>query len=73
MIVAAANRAGKEGRMSFWGGSFVCDQFGRVLARADEREQVLLATCDLSLGRQVEEGWGFLRNRKPATYRKLTT
>jgi agmatine deiminase len=71
MIVAAANRAGREGRMSFWGGSFVCDQFGRVLAKADEREQVLLATCDLRLGRQVEEGWGFLRNRKPATYRKL--
>ncbi len=73
MIVAAVNRVGREGRMSFWGGSFVCDQFGRVLARADEREQVLLATCDLGLGRQVEEGWGFLRNRKPATYRKLTT
>jgi agmatine deiminase len=73
MIVAAVNRVGREGRMSFWGGSFVCDQFGRVLARADEREQVLLATCDLGLGRKVEEGWGFLRNRKPATYRKLTT
>src|SRR6267143_1268081 len=72
MIVAAVNRVGREGRMSFWGGSFVCDQFGRVLARADEREQVLLATCDLRLGKQVEEGWGFLRNRKPATYRKLT-
>lgn len=72
MVVAAANRVGKEGRMGFWGGSFVCDQFGKILARADDREQVLLATCDLKLGRQVEEGWGFLRNRKPATYRKLT-
>jgi predicted amidohydrolase len=71
MVVAAANRVGREGRMSFWGGSFVCDQFGKVLARADEREQVLFAWCDLELGRQVEEGWGFLRNRKPATYRKL--
>jgi predicted amidohydrolase len=71
MVVAAVNRVGREGRMSFWGGSFVCDQFGKVLARADDREQVLLASCDLELGRQVEEGWGFLRNRKPATYRKL--
>jgi predicted amidohydrolase len=71
MVVAAVNRVGREGRMSFWGGSFVCDQFGKVLARADDREQVLLATCDLELGRQVEEGWGFMRNRKPATYRKL--
>jgi agmatine deiminase len=73
MIVAAANRVGREGRMSFWGGSFVCDQFGRVLARADDREQVLMATCDLGLGTRVEEGWGFLRNRKPGTYRRLTT
>jgi predicted amidohydrolase len=73
MIVAAVNRVGREGRMSFWGGSFVCDQFGRVLARADEREQVLLATCDLGLASRVEEGWGFLRNRKPGTYRRLTT
>ena len=70
VVVAAVNRVGREGRMSFWGGSFVCDQFGKVLASADDREQVLLATCDLELGRQVEEGWGFLRNRRPATYRK---
>src|SRR5713226_3315767 len=61
VIVAAVNRVGREGRMSFWGGSFVFDQFGRVLARADEREQVLLAAFDLGLGRRVEEGWGFLR------------
>ena len=73
MIVAAVNRVGREGRMSFWGGSFACDQFGKLLARADDKEQVLLASCDLDLGRQVEEGWGFMRNRKPATYRKLTS
>ncbi len=73
MVVAAVNRVGREGRMSFWGGSFVCDQFGTVLARADEREQVLLAACDLELGRRVEEGWGFLRNRRPSTYRKLSS
>jgi len=73
MVVAAVNRVGREGRMSFWGGSFVCDQFGKVLARADDREQVILASCDLELGRRVEEGWGFLRNRRPETYRKLSS
>ncbi len=73
MVVAAVNRVGREGRMSFWGGSFVCDQFGTVLARADDRERVLVASCDLELGRQTEEGWGFLRNRKPATYRRLAS
>ena len=73
MVVAAVNRVGREGRMTFWGGSFVCDQFGTVLARADDKEQVILANCHLELGRQVEEGWGFMRNRKPATYRKLVS
>jgi predicted amidohydrolase len=73
MVVAAVNRVGREGRTSFWGGSFVCDQFGKVIARADDREQILLASCDLELGRQIEDGWGFLRNRRPATYRRLTS
>jgi predicted amidohydrolase len=73
MVVAAVNRVGREGRMTFWGGSFVSDQFGTVIARADDREQVLIANCDLTLGKKVEAGWGFLRNRKPATYKKLAT
>jgi agmatine deiminase len=73
MIVAAVNRVGREGRMSFWGRSFVCDQFGKVLAQADDGEQVLLAKCDLELGRQVERGWGFQKNRKPSTYRKVAS
>ena len=29
--VAAVNRVGEEGRLEFWGGSFVCDSFGKVL------------------------------------------
>ncbi|WP_292346402.1 nitrilase-related carbon-nitrogen hydrolase, partial [Methanoregula sp. PtaB.Bin085] len=32
--IAAVNRVGKEGDCSFFGGSFVCDAFGKVLARA---------------------------------------
>ncbi len=71
VVVAAVNRVGKEGRMSFWGGSFVYDQFGKILARAGSTEGVVVASCNLELGRQVEEGWGFLRNRRPETYRRL--
>ena len=71
MVVAAVNRVGREGKMTFWGGSFVCDQFGTVVARADSREQVVIARCNLDLATRVEEGWGFLRNRKPTTYGKL--
>jgi agmatine deiminase len=72
VVVCAANRVGVEGRTSFWGGSFVCDQFGKVLVRAGEEEGVYLATCDLSLQQAVEEGWGFLRGRRRGTYARIT-
>lgn len=72
LVIAAVNRVGREGEMKFWGGSFVYDQFGTLLAKADSTEQVLLASCDLGLGSDVERGWGFMRNRKPRTYGKIS-
>jgi agmatine deiminase len=70
--VAAVNRVGEEGNLLFWGGSFVADAFGKVIARAGEREEVIVADLDLSMNRRVREGWGFLRNRRPETYPILT-
>jgi agmatine deiminase len=71
VVVCAVNRVGVEGDMTFLVGSFVCDQFGKVLFRAGDREGVFVVKCNLSLGEEVEEGWGFLRNRKPTTYGRL--
>ena len=70
--VAAVNRAGQEGDLSFWGGSFAADAFGNVIARAGEGEEVLIADLDLSMNNRVREGWGFLKNRRPETYGILT-
>jgi len=71
MIVSAVNRTGREGEMKFWGGSFVYDQFGKLLARADTREEVLVVECDSSLAKVIEDGWRFMKNRKPKTYPKI--
>ena len=71
VVVCAVNRVGREGDSNFWGGSFVADQFGKVLLRADDDEGVHTVDCDLGLGRVVEEGWGFMRNRKPSSYRAI--
>ena len=71
LVVAAVNRVGTEEEMTFWGGSFVSDQFGKLLVRGDAKEGVLVASCDLRLGEDVERGWGFLRNRQPATYKRI--
>jgi predicted amidohydrolase len=68
IVVCAVNRVGVEGDTSFWGGSFVCDQFGKILFRGGEGEGVFLVDCDLSLAKTVEDGWGFMRNRKKRTY-----
>jgi N-carbamoylputrescine amidase len=73
IFVAAVNRVGKEGDLRFWGGSFVADPFGEVVARASRsREQVLVAKLDLSRISVSQEGWRFLQNRRPHSYTDLT-
>jgi N-carbamoylputrescine amidase len=69
IFTAAVNRVGREGDLRFWGGSFVADPFGEVIARASHsKEEVLIAKLDLSRIRQSQEGWRFLHNRRPNSY-----
>ena len=73
IYVAAANRVGKEDDIDFWGGSFVADPFGEVVKRTSStKEEVLVVELDLSKVASSQEGWGFLKNRKPMSYRELT-
>jgi N-carbamoylputrescine amidase len=73
VFVAAVNRVGREGDIRFWGGSFVADPFGEVIARASHsKEQVLTASLDLNRISVSQEGWRFLHNRRPASYTDLT-
>ncbi len=69
--VAAVNRTGREGMTLFFGGSFVCDAFGNVLARAGEDEATLIVEADLAMNRAVQDSWGFFRNRRPDTYGRI--
>jgi predicted amidohydrolase len=71
MPVAAVNRCGTEGKMRFWGGSFICDAFGKTIARAGSGEQVIVAGIDTGHSEMVREGWGFFRNRRPDAYNLL--
>ncbi len=73
IFVAAVNRVGLEGHLRFWGGSFIADPFGQVVARASRtRAEALVADIDLRKIRESQDGWGFLRNRRPASYRLLS-
>jgi N-carbamoylputrescine amidase len=72
VFAAAVNRVGREGDLQFWGGSFIADPFGEVVARASSsKEEVLVADVDLSRIRESQEGWRFLHNRRPQSYTEL--
>lgn len=72
IYIAAANRVGREGQMRFFGQSFVSDPFGKILKRASRsKEEVLVAEVDFVRNKFFSEGWGFLRNRRPGTYKAL--
>jgi N-carbamoylputrescine amidase len=69
VFVAAVNRVGREADLEFWGGSFVCDPFGRVLARAShDQEEILVVECDRSLIADTRRNWPFLRDRRIDAY-----
>jgi N-carbamoylputrescine amidase len=73
VYVAAVNRVGREGALHFWGGSFIADPSGRVIAEASENEaQVLTAELDLSRIEQARRAWPFLRDRRIDAYAPLT-
>ena len=70
--IAAVNRTGTEGEIEFFGGSFVCDSFGNIIKEAGCHEEIILADVDLSKNKDIREGWGFFRNRRPETYSQIT-
>jgi N-carbamoylputrescine amidase len=73
VFVAAVNRVGKEGAIEFWGGSFVCDPFGEVIARAShEQEETLMVDCDLARIEHTRRNWPFLRDRRIDAYADLS-
>jgi N-carbamoylputrescine amidase len=73
VYVAAANRVGREGTVTFWGASFVAAPDGSLLARAaHDREAVLVETCDLVAVDAMRQQWPFLRDRRIDAYGSLT-
>jgi N-carbamoylputrescine amidase len=73
LYVAAVNRVGYEGPagqgLEFWGGSFVADPFGQVLAEASsDGEETLIVECDPRRIEEVRRNWPFLRDRRIDAY-----
>lgn len=73
LFVATPNRVGREGSLEFWGGSFISNPNGTLLAKAShDKEEILYADCDLGLVDVVRTHWPFLRDRRIDAYHGLT-
>jgi N-carbamoylputrescine amidase len=85
VFVAVVNRVGKENGnirgqaasgpgLEFWGGSFLCDPFGVVIAEAShDREEILIGEIDLARIEDVRRNWPFLRDRRIDSYAQITS
>jgi N-carbamoylputrescine amidase len=59
--------------LEFWGGSFLCDPFGRVIAEAShDKEEILVGEVDLRLIEETRRNWPFLRDRRIDSYAPIT-
>lgn len=72
LFMVVPNRWGNEGTLNFYGSSFICDPYGRILARAGrEEDEVLVADLDLDQRRDWLTLFPFYATRRPDTYGKL--
>jgi N-carbamoylputrescine amidase len=84
VYVAVVNRVGFEtgnirgksapgAGLEFWGGSFLCDPFGRVIAEGShDKEEILLGEVDIHALEDIRRNWPFLRDRRIDSYAAIT-
>ena len=78
VYVAAVNRAGLErptggDGIEFWGGTFLADPFGQVVATAKtDGEEIVLGEIDPARIEEVRRNWPFLRDRRIDSYDGLS-
>jgi N-carbamoylputrescine amidase len=85
VYVAAVNRVGHEHGdirgnraegpgLEFWGGSFLADPFGRIIAKAaHDGEEILIGEIDPKLIEDTRRNWPFLRDRRIDAYAPITS
>jgi N-carbamoylputrescine amidase len=71
VFVGALNRVGKEGEMTFYGGSFVSNPMGDIIQSMNDEEGILIQEIDLEEIDRARNLLQFLRDRRPETYHPL--
>ncbi|HUQ65741.1 MAG TPA: carbon-nitrogen hydrolase [Flavitalea sp.] len=73
--VVSVNRVGfeQEGRMKFWGGSFIANPFGSLMVQAShDNEQVLVHELETDNTDRYRTHWPFMRDRRIDSYEPIT-
>ncbi len=73
--VVSVNRVGLEqdGKMKFWGGSFVSNPFGNLIYKAShDNEEIFITDIDTDKTDKYRTHWPFLRDRRIDSYSQIT-
>jgi N-carbamoylputrescine amidase len=78
MPLIASNRIGNEEQdgydITFYGSSFIANQFGEKVQELNETEEgILVHTFDLDQLEHIRSAWGSFRDRRPNLYSALKT
>lgn len=71
VFLAMCNRTGLEGEMDFAGESIVIHPSGEVLAKADDKEQLLVCDIDLKEAAEWKKKVPYLSTRRPEYYHRI--
>ena len=72
VFLGSENRVGRENALTFWGRSFICNPFGKVIGQAENEPQTVIAQCSLPEIESVRQNWPFLRDRRVDAYQGLS-
>jgi N-carbamoylputrescine amidase len=78
MPLIASNRIGNEAQdgydITFYGSSFIANQFGEKVEELNETEEgVLVHSFDLDQLEHTRSAWGSFRDRRPNLYSPIAT
>jgi predicted amidohydrolase len=69
LFVAACNRVGDDGQVTFPGRSCLVDPWGNMLVEGDDQERLLIAQADLQEVRKARRYLTVYEDRRPEAYR----
>ena len=72
VFLGSVNRVARENALTFWGRSFICNPFGKVIGQAENEPEIVIAQCSLPEIESVRQNWPFLRDRRVDAYHGLS-